>query len=136
MMRIGLILFASLLSGCARESVGPCGEGFCLPNDAAVISRQAPADFNLYEVAWHGQKFRIYEGNYPDVGPVQRTKVSLPLDSAARLAALKGEGSVILGLGGDFPLFLDVMGPCSSTNSCSAVELAKSITMRRKEKGS
>lgn len=136
-MRIGLLLFAWLLAGCARESGGPCGEGFCLPTGATVTSRQAPADFNLYEVIWRGQQFRIYEGNHPDVGTVARTTIGLPLDSAARLVTVKGEGSVILGLNRPvFPFYLDIMGPCASTRSCSAVDLAKSIRRRRKAEGS
>ena len=85
-----------------------CGESFCLPKGAKLISRESPVeDFNLYRVEADGDRFLIYEGNAP-----QRSK-----------------GSVVLTMGKDWPQYLEVSGPCSVLN-CPLKPFAAKLTRR------
>jgi hypothetical protein len=128
-----LLLVMLLLVACAEErSTGPCGESFCLPSDAQLLSKQTPVeDFNLYQVAWRGAQFGIYEGNQPqgrDDG--SRAKISLPGGRAATLRVSDDGGSIIVDMQKAWPAYLDVMGPCQSTEECPLRSFAGKLRLR------
>ena len=126
-------LVALLMIACSREqSIGPCGESFCLPSDAQLLGKRTPVeDFNLYQVAWRGAQFSIYEGNHPqgkdDVGG---SVVGLPGNRAGTLRVHDGQASIIFDTQNTWPAYLDVMGPCKSTEDCPVKSLAREITFR------
>jgi hypothetical protein len=99
-----------LLAACSQSAEpSVCGESFCLPKGAKLISREAPVeDFNLYRVEAQGDRFLIYEGNAPQ----------------------RSEGSVVLNLGSNWPNFLEVSGPCASKDNCAVQAFASKITVR------
>src|SRR6476660_4185141 len=105
-------LMTLLLIGCSGEKpTGPCGESFCLPFEARLLSKKTPLeDFNLYQVAWRGARFDIYEGNHPqgqdDVGG---SVVGLPGNRAGMLRVRDGQASIIFDTQNDWPAYLDVM---------------------------
>lgn len=105
---VGLALLA--LIGCSSAAgPGVCGESFCLPGGAKLISRETPVeDFNLYRVEYAGNRFVIYEGNHPKRSP----------------------GSVVLTLGKKWPAYLEVSGPCASKGSCAVWSFAAKIRLR------
>lgn len=103
------LLLASLTgcSGAARSTV--CGESFCLPDGAKLVSRETPVeDFNLYRVEEGGNRFFIYEGNHPQ----------------------RGQGSVVLTTGKQWPNYLEVSGPCASKEDCAARSFAAKLAIR------
>jgi hypothetical protein len=103
------LLLASLdaCSGAAQPSV--CGESFCLPEGAKLISRETPVeDFNLYRVQDAGKRFLIYEGNHPQ----------------------RGKGSIVLTVGKQWPYYLEVSGPCASQQDCAVRTFAAKLTIR------
>jgi len=108
--RLSLPLLYFLLAGCsgvAERSV--CGESFCLPKGAKLISRESPVeDFILYRVEDNGERFLIYEGNAPQRAP----------------------GSVVLTVGKDWPNFVEVNGPCASNDNCAVKVFAAKIVVR------
>ena len=99
-----------LLAACspsAEPSV--CGNSFCLPKGAKIISRESPVeDFNLYRVDFEGDQFLIYEGNAPQ----------------------RSEGSVVLTIGKDWPAFVEVNGPCTSDDNCAVKKFASKVILR------
>jgi hypothetical protein len=99
-----------LMASCSRPDQPPlCGESFCLPRGAKLISRQSPVhDFNLYRVEWNGDRFLIYEGNHP-----QRSK-----------------GSVVLEMRKDWPNYLQVSGACATPDHCAVKSFATELTRR------
>jgi hypothetical protein len=99
-----------IIAGCSPAAEPTiCGESFCLPDGAKLISRETPVeDFNLYRVEANGDRFLIYEGNHP-----QRRK-----------------GSIVLTVGEDWPAFLEVSGRCSSEHDCPVRSFAKAIVLR------
>jgi hypothetical protein len=133
-MKVTLIPIMTLfLIACAGERpIGPCGESFCLPADAQLLSKRTPVeDFNLYQVAWRGAQFGIYEGNHPrGRDDVSGSVVRLPGGRAGTLRLSGGHGNVILDTQNDWPAYLSVMGPCRSTEDCSVKSLALELTLR------
>jgi len=130
-------IIASLLTvflvACAGERpTGPCGESFCLPADGRLLSKQTPVeDFNLYQVAWRGSRFAIYEGNHPQgLNDARGTVFELPARRAGTLRVSGDHGSLILDTQKDWPAYLDVMGPCESTEDCPVKSLASELTLR------
>ena len=112
-MNVSRLLITALLmtlTSCAGASNSTaCGESFCLPDGAKMISRKAPVeDFNLYQVEEAGNRFVIYEGNHPQRLP----------------------GSVVLTVGNDWPSYLEVNGPCASEESCAVRSFAAKIVLR------
>ena len=103
-------MLSILVVGCSSATQpSACGESFCLPHGAKLISRESPVeDFNLYRVEANGQRFVIYEGNHPK----------------------RRHGSVILTIGKEWPNFLEVSGPCASEDNCAARSFAKMIVLR------
>lgn len=108
--RLNLLSMLWLLAACSQSAEPPaCGESFCLPKGATLISRETPVeDFNRYRVNMHGDRFLIYEGNAPK----------------------RSEGSVILNVGKGWPNFLEVSGPCASKEDCAVKAFAAKITIR------
>jgi hypothetical protein len=100
-------LFGAGCSSAAEPLV--CGESFCLPKGAKIISRQSPVeDFNLYRVEANANRFVIYEGNHPQ----------------------RRHRSVVLTVGKDWPAFLEVSGPCASKEDCAVRLFAAKIAVR------
>jgi len=86
-----------------------CGESFCLPSDAKLISRESPVeDFNLYRVQWRSNRFMIYEGNYPQ----------------------RRSASVVIKTRKTWPAFIEVSSQCGSGRDCGATALAAMLTLR------
>jgi hypothetical protein len=108
--RFTVLSLMCLLAGCSRrDEPSVCGESFCLPEGAKLISRETPVeDFNLYRVEAHGDRFLIYEGNAPQ----------------------RSEGSVVLTVGKGWPNFLEISGPCASMENCAVKSFATKITLR------
>ena len=80
-----------------------------MPKEAKLISRETTLeDFNLYRVEDSGNHFVIYEGNHPQ----------------------RGERSVVLTVGKDWPNYLEISGPCASMENCAVRSLAAKIVVR------
>jgi len=77
------------LAACTQavsEPAGPCTENFCLPAGTKITHTQAGPDFNVHDVLWNGEKFGIYEGNFPqEGGQGSRVAVKLSIDRKARI---------------------------------------------------
>lgn len=102
------ILFGTL-AACSGAHSRVCGESFCLPNGAKLVERETPVeDFNLYRVEEGGNRFVIYEGNYPQ----------------------RGQGSVVLTIGKRWPNYLEVSGPCASKQDCAVESFAAKLVIR------
>ena len=107
----GTAVLALLLIGCsgAAQLATVCGESFCLPEGAKIISRDSHAeDFNLYRVQEAGNRFVIYEGNHPK----------------------RSDGSVVLTLKKEWPNYLEVSGPCATEEDCPVRAFAAKIALR------
>jgi len=119
-----------LIAGCdAPSSSGLCGESFCLPEGARLLSKQTPVeDFNLYQIAWRNARFSIYEGNAP-AGWQGATgeAIRIPLSARAVLRTENGEGSLLIPTGKSFPGYLDVMGPCRRLDQCELTSFARQL---------
>ena len=98
------------LAGCSSSGPPPvCGESFCLPKDAKLLSRESPVeDFNLYRVEADGQRFLIYEGNSPR----------------------REAGSIVLTMEEKWPAYLEVSGPCSNEKSCAVKSFTAKLSRR------
>jgi hypothetical protein len=132
LVRVSPLMIVALL-GCAGDKAsGECGESFCLPPDSSLSGRETPAeDFTLYRVERKGQSFLIYEGNHPERGDVARTDARLPIDPIASLAMQHGRGSVVVRMRQrEWPNFLEISGPCQSTDACPVLDLARAISRR------
>jgi hypothetical protein len=102
-----LLATLAACSGAPRSAV--CGESFCLPEGAKLLSRETPIeDFNLYRVEEGGNRFVIYEGNHPQ----------------------RGQGSVVLTIGKRWPNYLEVSGPCAREQDCALRSFAARLVMR------
>lgn len=127
------LLMTLLLVGCERDRpTGACGQGFCLPRDAQLLSKQTPAeDFNLYQVMWRGTRFGIYEGNFPKgLNDPSGTVFELPVRRAGTLRVRGSRGSVIFGTQSKWPAYVDVTGPCQSPENCEVKALALELSLR------
>lgn len=133
-MRLAIAPLMSLfLVACGVDRpTGPCGEGFCLPPDAQLLSKQTPIeDFNLYQVAWRGSRFAIYEGNHPRrLNDAGGSVFELPVRRAGTLRVSDGQGSVIFDTQSKWPAYVDVMGPCQSNENCQVKALARKLSLR------
>jgi len=119
----------ALLAGCAEElSSDVCGETFCIAAEADLIGKQQIADFNLYQVRFAGERFGIYEGDFPDFDAAGATPVSIPVDSNARLILQNGESQVLAMMSETSPRYLHVTGPCPSSGPCPLLDMARSLT--------
>ena len=115
----------------AREPAGPCTETFCLPAGTKITHTQAGPDFNVHDVLWNGEKFGIYEGNFPQEGDQgSRVAVELSIDRKARIAIAEGRGSIIVATGKDWPAYLDLMGTCRSEKDCAVVKFGEELRGR------
>jgi len=126
-------VLTALVTACAGANhAGPCVEGFCLPPDAQLLSKRTPVeDFNLYQVAWHGARFTIYEGNYPrGLDDGGGTAIELPDRRAGTLRVVGGRGSVVFDTLSKWPAYVHVMGPCQSTKNCQVKSLALELRLR------
>ncbi len=107
-----LLLLVSLvmMAGPAQAAQSPvCGESFCLPKGARLVSRESPVrDFVIYRVEANGQRFVVYEGNHPQRRP----------------------GSIILTVGKIWPNYLEVSGPCASKENCALRSFTAQIALR------
>lgn len=104
-----MLLLAGLLSCSEQSSPKVCGESFCFPRGAKLLSREAPLeDFNLYRVEAKGQRFVVYEGNAPQ----------------------REDGSILIPWAKGWPSYLEVSGPCASPSNCAAKSFAAEITRR------
>jgi hypothetical protein len=56
------------LTACSKPH---CGESFCLKETPSSFSRQEKVDFDVYDVAYHDQRFGIYEGNNPSTARME-----------------------------------------------------------------
>ncbi|MDP9422352.1 MAG: hypothetical protein M3Q19_05875 [Pseudomonadota bacterium] len=134
-MKLHLLSLTALLPlvACTQvQSVGSCGESFCVPADAKLLGKRTPVeDFNIYQVAWRGSRFTIYEGNHPEGNDdAGGTVVGLPRNRAGTLRVGDREGSLIFDTQLDWPAYIDVMGPCPSIDNCPVKSLAREITFR------
>ena len=130
-MKVPFLLLVPLLcTACAaHRSAGPCGESFCLPPEARLLTKRTPVeDFNLYHVEWNGAGFLIYEGNAPTEGQGEVRTLPLPLDAKASLRRNGERGSVVMRLRPRWPNFLQIEGPCAPAGECLAATLARDIT--------
>ena len=139
MSRRNLLLIGFLLMGCSeQEPRGVCGESFCLPSTAKFIEKTTPIDFNLYQLEWKGDRFGIYEGNNPQRDLAGRsTKLRLTMDRSATLHVSGGRGRVLVQvktecrIGEDCgPQYLDVAGPCRSSEQCQVRDFAAQLSRR------
>jgi hypothetical protein len=131
MWRLAFVLTMILASCSSETSESDCGESFCLPYDAQLVSKRTPVeDFNLYQVEWNGRRFVIYEGNAPNETEIVATTLPLPLDPEARLRRDEGHGSVTLRMHPQWPNYLQINGSCVQGEECAAATLARSIRRR------
>ena len=132
MFKHSVPLVGLLLMSCStQEPRGVCGDSFCLPTSAKLIDKKTPGeDFNLYQVEWRGGQFGIYEGNYPQgIDEPNRTALRLPIDQSASLSLSNGQGSIIVDVKKDWPNYLDVMGPCQSSQQCPLKAFAAELSL-------
>ena len=62
LITLSILTLASCSGG---ESVGECGETFCLPVDAKMILREPPArKLTVYRVEWKSRELLIFEGGW------------------------------------------------------------------------
>ncbi len=109
------LLLSGFLLACSEGAHPACGETFCLPPGATLLSREATVeDFNLYRVEAQGHRFVLYEGNAP------YTSEALP----------KGHASVLMRMRPVWPNYLQISGPCSQSDSCEVKLFAAKITRR------
>jgi hypothetical protein len=98
-----------LAAGCSSQP-RVCGESFCMPVGAKLISRETPVDdFNIYRVDYDGQRFLIYEGNAP-----ARRPRSVVLETKQKR----------------WPQFVEVNGPCANDRDCATRSFAAKISLR------
>ena len=132
-MKLAAPLMTLLLIACAaKQPTGPCGEGFCLPHDAQLLDRQTHVeDFNLYQVAWRGAWFEIYEGNHPKgLNDNGGAVFELPIRRAGTLRVSGERGSVIFDTQSKWPAYVNVIGHCQSTENCAVKSLALEMSLR------
>lgn len=126
-------LVMTLTSACSAQ-VGACGEAFCLPVEAKITAKAAPVDdFNLIDVEWNGEKFRLYEGDFPQTLRMQGHKVELPLDQNAALNRIDGYdkyAAIGVHVQDVWPRYVEVNGPCPSSKERPALSLAASLSHR------
>lgn len=121
-------LFVLLLSGCALDDGGQCGEAFCMPARAEMIGKQEIADFNIYQVLWSRARLGIYEGDHPDFSSQEAERISITLDPNAELLIDGEQAQVLARVRKELPQYIHLTGPCSSRANCLALEAAKSLT--------
>lgn len=128
---IPLLMLA--LPGCSgSESVGECGETFCLPTDAKMILREPPANkLNVYRVEWKSREVLIFEGDWGRRVQPKAIEVDLPLDPHASLLLVPPNGTVTLKWQERTPKLLSVGGTCQSLDFCPPLELAEKLKRRR-----
>jgi hypothetical protein len=134
-MRLHLLLLP-LLVGCgARETtrdIGKnCGKAFCYSPSAKLIGTQQVEDFNTYQLEWDGNRIGIYEGDFPTLSHSPVETIDIAVDRQAELRIGDGLGIVSVKLGDEWPRFLEITGPCSSSDDCVVAEFAKSLTRTR-----
>jgi hypothetical protein len=105
-----LLLLCAAAQACSEgQKTGACGESFCLPAGAQLLSKETPVeDFNLYRVEAEGKRFLIYEGNHPK----------------------RAEGSIVIPIKKDWPNFLEVSGPCTGPGDCAVKTFAAELVPR------
>ncbi|MDG6078175.1 hypothetical protein E3U23_03100 [Erythrobacter litoralis] len=118
-----------LLAGCAEDRPPTvCGATFCMTAEAVLIGKQHVADFNLYQVRFDGQRFGIYEGDFPDFDDAEAEHVNIPMDANARLIMQEEESQVLAFVSKSSPRYVHVTGPCASGSSCPLLDIARSMT--------
>lgn len=127
-------LIVPFISGCSTSAPpSVCGESFCLPADAKLVEVLAPVeDFKFYRIEWRGQSVEIYEGNQPKDRPeaTSTVPVELPIDPKAVLRRHDLGGSVLVHMGRDWPVFLEVIGPCPAEGDCPVATFAEGLRRR------
>lgn len=126
-MRV-VVVSLSLLSACVAEAPKQCAKSFCLPLQAKLLGKQEVADFNLYQVKWNGERFGIYEGDFPDFDAVGSKPIDIPLDANAKLRIDGKEGQILAHVDIGEPKFVHLTGPCTSRGKCSALDFAAGMT--------
>lgn len=117
-----------LLSACVAEAPKQCAESFCLPLQAKLLGKREVEDFNLYQVEWNGERFGIYEGDFPDFDVAGSKPIAIPLDANAKLRISGNEGQVLAHVGSGSPGFIHLTGPCTSRSACSAFLFATGMS--------
>jgi len=128
-----LFLFLPLLTGCSAKETeedvsSRCGEKFCASPSAKLIGEQQPEDFNTYQFEWGGNRFGIYEGDFPTLSHSSSEPIVIAVGSHAELRIGDSLSIVSARLGDEWPRFLEVTGPCSSKDDCAVADFAKSLT--------
>jgi hypothetical protein len=96
--------------------------------EAELMGKQQVADFNLYQVRFAGERFGIYEGDFPDFEPAGAKLISIPVDANARLITQGGESQVLALVSESSPRYLHITGPCAIGGPCPLLEVARSLT--------
>jgi hypothetical protein len=81
-----------------------------------------------YQLAWRGEPFGLYVGDYPDFDVKRAVPYAAPLDGDARLLAGGGTAELRLRLGETSPRYLHLSARCEAIETCALAELAKAIT--------
>jgi hypothetical protein len=61
---VGVGLACAFTSSCS-SSAALCGQSFCFSNGPKILSKSTQVDFVVYDIGYVGQRYVIYEGNYP-----------------------------------------------------------------------
>lgn len=101
-----------------------------MTSEAELIGKQEVADFNLYQVRFAGERFGIYEGDFPDFDSARAEPVSIPIDANAQLLLQGEESQVLAQVSETWPIYVHLTGPCTSGGPCPLMDAARSMSRR------
>lgn len=101
-----------------------------MASQAELIDKQEIADFNLYQVRFAGDRFGIYEGDFPDFDAARAEQVSIPIDANAQILLHGAESQVLAQVSDAWPRYVHLTGPCTSGGPCPLMAAARSLSRR------
>jgi hypothetical protein len=113
-----------------------CGEKFCAPSTASLVTEHELVDFsrfeefNSFQMEWRGSRFEIYEGNFPDLNHGEVEQVSIPVDANAEFSLDGQNGRILARLGDGRPRFLGISVPCGSRSECPVLDAGRALSLR------
>lgn len=131
-MRLFLAFLLSLTAyGCSETEVGleaKCGERFCAPSDGSIVSGKEIADFKIYQVEWRGNRFGIYEGDFPTLVHGLSENIGIAVADDATVTIDGDMGIIDARTGLDWPRFIQITGPCEAPTNCLAADFVRHLS--------
>lgn len=131
---LALVVDLAGMAGCSTGDELQCLDGFCLPAclpaKVVIVGGEQPADFTLYQLAWRGEQFRLYAGDYPDFDIKRAASHAAPIDRDALLITGEASAQLRMRLGDASPRYLHLTGHCKDIAVCNLGQLAQAITRK------